>query len=60
MVAAMRARRRATTFRSGLETPETERIEVPEPAPLELPLPAPDPVPAAPREGEPTWHRVPV
>jgi hypothetical protein len=29
--------------RSGVETPETERIEVPAPAPLEVPVPAPPP-----------------
>jgi hypothetical protein len=39
--------------RSGVDTPETERIEVPAPAPLELPVPATEPGPAVQPAGVP-------
>jgi hypothetical protein len=38
---------RRDPVRSGVDTPETERVEVPAPAPFELPAPEPD-VPAQP------------
>jgi len=38
-----RLRGRRDPIRSGVETPETERIEVPAPTPLQMPVPAPAP-----------------
>lgn len=38
------------SIRSGVETPETERIEIPAPAPFEVPVTTPEPAPEVPAE----------